>query len=221
MRYEEFINNELENIKKAAFIDENEIPELNLYMDQVEKFFNKKFEALDSSELKRSVSKPLINNYTKRHMVARPDGKRYSNDHMVMIAMVIYLKSLFKLEKIEKVMKPLVENHQSVFDDKIDPKTLYKIARKVNFGLEEKFADQVDEDLSEIKKQIEDTDIADDELMEIFALILTLTMRAYMEKTLISKLIDTYFVEAAEENKNKIKPEIIKKKNRISDLKKK
>lgn len=38
-----------------------------------------------------------------------------------MTAMIIYLKGIFKIEEIEVLMRPLVENHKSEFEDHIDP----------------------------------------------------------------------------------------------------
>lgn len=217
MRYEEFINVELGRMKKAGWIRTEHIPDLALYVDQVETFFNSELEALDDDEIRRNVSKPLINNYTKRGLIAKPEGKRYTGDHMIMIAMVLYLKGLFKLEKIEKLMKPLVDNYQSAYDEKIDPAILYEEACKINANAQDDFAARVDRDIESIKKHLEDTDVADDERMEIFILILSLTMRAYLEKKLAMSLIEEYFVDPDREKPDKVRPDRIRKKNRNAE----
>lgn len=199
MRYEEFVKIQLDKIIQSGLVSADRMPDIGLYMDQTEAFFGKAFKGLDSDVLKRNYSKPLINNYTKRNMVARPHGKKYSKDHLLMITMVIYLKGIFKLENIEKIMKPLVDNYNSEFEDHIDPEIVYKAACSVNAKTADIFSEDVDNAINTIKKHFADTDIADDESMEILALVLALSMKADMEKYLASRLMDEYFIKPSAE----------------------
>ena len=59
--------------------------------------------------------------------------------------------------------------------------------------------------LAEIKRRIEDTDIEDDERMEVLILILTLSMRAAVEKYLANQLMKVYFEEPEKEKQEKFK----------------
>ena len=43
----------------------------------------------------------MINNYTKNELIPRPEGKKYTKSHILMTAMIIYLKGIFKIEEIE------------------------------------------------------------------------------------------------------------------------
>jgi len=204
MRYEEFVKIQLEKIRQTGLVSADRMPDIGLYMDQTEAFFGKAFKNLDGEVIKRNYSKPLINNYTKRNMVARPDGKKYSKDHLLMITMVIYLKGIFKLENIEKIMKPLVDNHNSDFEDHIDPEIVYKAACSVNAEAADIFSADVDRAIERIKEHFSNTDLADDESMEILALVLALSMKADMEKYLASRLMDEYFIRPSAEKAVKI-----------------
>ncbi len=205
MRYEEFVKIQLEKIKKTGLISTEKMPDLDLYMDQTEAFFEKQLGDLDSDILERNYSKPLINNYAKRNMIARPDGKKYSRNHLIMIAMVIYLKGQFKLENIEKLMKPLVDNHNSDFEDTIDPEIIYNVARDINANITEDFVEYVDNAITKIKKEFSDTDLVDDESMEILTFVLALSMKADMEKYMASRLIQEYFVKPSLEKTERVK----------------
>ncbi len=178
MRYEEYIKSQLKKLQNSAIIPEDKIPGLDLYIDQAEMFFKKQFENLDLSGDKGVITKAMINNYTKNDLIPRPEGKKYTKSHMVMLAMIIYLKGIFKIEEIELLMKPLVENHRSDFEDHIDPTLLYNTACSINEDAVAALSRQVDSDIDEIKKKLEETDIADDQRMEIFILILSLAMKA-------------------------------------------
>ncbi|MGN1350820.1 MAG: DUF1836 domain-containing protein [Anaerovoracaceae bacterium] len=205
MRYEEFVNIQLGKLRSGAVIDADSIPDMDLYMDQVETFFRRQNEGMDSEKAGRFFTKAMINNYVKNGMIPRPDGKKYSASHLIMILMVAYLKGLFKMEDISYLMKPLVDNYNSDFDDSIDPALVYRTACEANSAFAEKLAEDTDKSIGVIKKLFEENEMGDDERMEAFALILSLTMRADMEKYLASQLIERYFVEPAREKPEKIK----------------
>lgn len=205
MRYEEYTKSQFKKLEKSAIIPEERIPDLDLYVDQAEMFFRTQFEDLGLSEGKGVITKSMINNYTKNDLIPRPEGKKYTKSHMLMMAMIIYLKGIFKIEEIELLMKPLVENHKSEFDEDIDPAILYNTACKINEKYVSQLAAQVDSDIDIISKQLEDTDIADDQRMETFILILSLAMKADAAKYMAARLLETYFINPEKERKEKTK----------------
>lgn len=205
MRYEEYVRMQVELLQKSGIIDKNKIPDLELYMDQVESFFNGQLNDITDETNKWHVTKTMISNYAKYSIIPRSGGKKYSKDHLLMLTMVLYLKGIFKIDDIEYLMKPLVKNYSSEFDDKINPETLYATACAANEKFIEEFSSSINADMLAIKKLIEDTDIADDERAEVLILILSLAMKADMEKLLAMKLLNAYFVEPAKEKKKKTK----------------
>lgn len=205
MRYEEYLKIQLEKLKEAGLITTGQLPDMDLYIDQVSSVFQKFLDKLDGSLADKYVTKPMINNYAKRGLIARPDGKRYTRDHMVMIAMVIYLRSIFKMEDISKIMKPLIESYNSEFDEAISPEVVYALAQEATEKNRVEFFSGIDDSVSVIKKNIEETDIADDQRMEVLVLILTLAMRAEMEKYLAERLMKVYFEQPEKEKKEKTK----------------
>lgn len=205
MRYEEYLKTQLLKLKDAGLITTRELPDMDLYIDQVSTVFQKFLDKLDGSLADKYVTKPMINNYAKRGLIARPEGKRYTKDHMVMIAMVIYLRSIFKMEDISKIMKPLIDNYSSAYDDTISPEVVYALAQEATENSRYEFLNSIDESVSVIKNKIEDTDIADDQSMEVLVLILTLAMRAEMEKYLADRLMRVYFEQPEKERKEKPK----------------
>lgn len=205
MRYEEYLKTQLAKLKDAGLITTRELPDMDLYIDQVSTVFQKFLDKLDGNLADKYVTKPMINNYAKRGLIARPDGKRYTKDHMVMIAMVIYLRSIFKMEDISKIMKPLIDNYSSEYEDTISPELVYALAQEATENCRQEFLSGIDESVSVIKNKIEDTDLADDQSMEVLVLILTLAMRAEMEKYLADRLMKVYFEQPEKERKEKPK----------------
>ena len=205
MRYEEYLKTQLGKLKDAGLIMTQDLPEMDLYIDQVSTVFRKFMDKLDDSLAEKYVTRPMINNYAKRGLIARPEGKRYTKDHMVMIAMVFYLRSIFKMEDISKIMKPLIDNYSSEYDDTISPELVYALAQEATENRLQEFLSGIDESVSVIKREMEDTDIADDQSMEVLILILTLAMRAEIEKYLAERLMKAYFEQPEKEKKEKPK----------------
>lgn len=205
MRYEEFLKQQLNLIKENGIITVDTMPDMDLYIDQTEGFFRKFLDRIDGGLSEKYVTKSTINNYAKKGLIARPNGKKYTKEHLVMIAMVIYLRSIFKMEDISKIMKPLIYSFNSAYDDSISPEVLYNIAEGVVEKSRIEFFDGLDDSVAQIKRRIEDTDIEDDERMEVLILILTLSMRAAVEKYLANQLMKVYFEEPEKEKQEKFK----------------
>ena len=204
MRYEEFTKIQLANLEKAGVITSESMPDLELYIDQIADFFEKKLSGLDDKIIKKAGSKGAINEYVKRG-IPKPEKKLFNKDHFMMIAMVIYLRGLLDGKDVETLMKPLAENYGSEFDDSIDPAVIYDIVIDLTADCAKNLSDTVNKDMVDIKKALESTDIADDDRMEILIMILTLTIRADMEKLIARKLIEEYFEQPAKEKPFKMK----------------
>ncbi len=205
MRYEEFVNVQLKKIKDSGIVDHRKMPDMDLYIDQVEAFFRNETKDIDSQTVRRFLTKGMINNYAKQDMIPRPEGKKYTAEHMMMIVMVAYLKGIFKMDEIKYLMKPLVDNYNSEFDENIDPEVVYKTACMTNAGFAEHLSEDVDENITQIKKIFQEHELDDDERMEAFALILSLAMRADMEKYIATRLMEKYFIEPENEKPEKVK----------------
>ncbi|MGI6205948.1 MAG: DUF1836 domain-containing protein [Anaerovoracaceae bacterium] len=224
MRYEEFLKQQLNTIKENGVIQTKDMPDMDLYLDQVEGFFRKFLDNINDDLAEKYVTKSIINNYARKGLIAKPNGKKYTKAHMIMIAMVIYLRSIFKIEDISKLMKPLIDSYNSKYDDSIDPEVVYDIAENVVEHSRNEFFTGIDDSISLIKRRLEDTDIEDDERMEMLILILTLSIRAGMEKYLANRLMTVYFDEPAKEKQEKIKIQKqasareMKKEENISEL---
>ena len=203
MRYEEYIKEQFRKLDSSGLIESAALPEMELYMDQTATVLKRSFEDLDGDIAARFAARQLINNYAKRDLIARPEGKRYSKDHMIMIAMVIYLRGMFKIDEIRSIMKPLVDNYNSKYDDSISVQLLYETAEELSRDSIESVKANVDDAIGRIKKKLEDTDLDNDQRMEMFVLILTLSMRADMEKYLVKRLAETYFAQPEKEKKEK------------------
>lgn len=190
IRYEEYIKKLMDDFADESLIYPDAFPTMGLYSDQVTSFINDELEIYEDKE--PVLTKTMIGNYVKRNMIPKPDKKKYSRDHIIMLATILYLKSVFQISEIESLMKPFVDNHNSTFEDQMD---LFDIYKSVSSHFREERAEMTQsivQDIDEIKEAIRDKGLDDDDNTEIFLVIMNLAMKADAAKYAANALYKEY-----------------------------
>ena len=84
-------------IKDFSFPKYTEIPNVGLYLDQVNKYVNEYMEPLTGV----SITPSMISNYVKKGLLANPLKKQYYRDHIIYIFFIAIAKAVLSLEEIE------------------------------------------------------------------------------------------------------------------------
>jgi len=195
MRYEEFVKRTIEEYLVKGKIETEDFPDMELYMDQAETFMNKELSIYKKDDRDKVITKTMIGNYVKHNMLPRPKNKKYSRDHLILLTLIYYLKGTFQMEDIEKIIKPLIENYQSEFDDKINLISLYDGILGVQEKEREKMARITKDMIEQSKTHLKETELSDDDMLELFMLIVNLSMKADAEKYLAHKLLQEYILK--------------------------
>lgn len=96
--------NEMLGNYKLPRIDE--IPDLELYMDQVIIYAKKYFSVFPYSDQDNFITPSMINNYVKSGIIPAPHGKKYTRRHIAYILTLFFLKQILSLEEA-KVLSAL------------------------------------------------------------------------------------------------------------------
>jgi len=204
----EFLLRTINNIQKIQYVKPEDIPNIDLYMDQVTTFMDKHLEAFKRYEEDKLLTKTMINNYTKNDLLPSPEKKKYSKDHMFFLIFIYYMKNVMSITDIQSLLKPVCDKFFGTKSD-ISLEDIYEEM----FGLGQEQADRVIKDI--IHKFNKSTnafpdsmDDGDAELLRMFTFICLLCFDIHMKKQLIGKLIDDYFVpmydsEANDKDKGK------------------
>lgn len=194
MRYEEFVKKAIEEYTESGVIPADAFPDMELYMDQTVLFMNRKLEIYKKDPKEPVITKTMIGNYAKHDMIPRPVNKRYTRDHLFLLALIFHLKGTFQMQEIELLMKPLIDNYNSEFDEKFDFHQIYEGIIGAFEEEKEKLAQDVHEEIGKIKDTLDKTsEFADDDTTELFMLIVTLALKADAQKFLAQKLLTEYF----------------------------
>jgi len=195
MRYEEFIKNTIDDYVSKGKIAVDDFPQMEIYMDQTETFLNRELSIYLKNEKDKVITKTMIGNYVKHNMLPRPVNKKYSQDHLILLTLIFYLKGTFQMEEIEKIVKPLIDNYNSEFDDKIDLPALYNEILEVQKKELELLPQSVSTMIADSKHRLNETGLSDDDMLELFMLIVNLSMKADAQKFLAHKLLQEYILK--------------------------
>ncbi len=94
----------LEDLEKFSYKDYNELPDIDLYMDQVVTFLDKQLAIFQTSSLDKQITSSMINNYVKGEVVSAPISKKYNREHLALIQEVCTLKQVLTIAEVKQVI---------------------------------------------------------------------------------------------------------------------
>lgn len=188
---EESIIDILKKLNEIDYIDPDEIPNIDLYMDQVTTFMDEHLAACRRTDDDKILTKTMINNYTKNDFLPPPVKKKYSKEHMYLLIFLYYFKNVLSINDIQKIFKPLTE---MFYNNKSEHVSMEEIYRAI-FRMERIQTDNLTKDILRRYKASQNlfpevTDEAEADFLSRFAVICLLSFDAYMKKQVVERLID-------------------------------
>ncbi|HHX59741.1 MAG TPA: DUF1836 domain-containing protein [Epulopiscium sp.] len=172
----------LKEIGNQEEIQISDIPMLDLYMDQVITLFENKLEKGKRSEKDKLLTKTMINNYVKDQILMPAKNKRYTPEHLIMMAFIYHLKQTLSINDIKILFT------ETIYKEEIDLFALY------NRFLDVKKQEQRQIE-KEVQQKIEALHIDQSQEIDIMMMVLSLVSSANTQKRLAEKLIDTYLIK--------------------------
>ena len=187
----DLLNSILQSLERIDYIHPEEIPNIDLYMDQVTTFMETQLRSTKRYEQDKILTKTMINNYAKNHLLPPPVKKKYSKEHLLVLIFIYYFKNLLSIHDIETLLKPLTDTYFQT-SDHFDLSAVYKEV----CHLEKSRISSVQEDIkklwNESSKSYQDAPSEDQEYLKLFAFICSLSFDVYIKKTIIEKMIDSF-----------------------------
>ena len=106
----------LNSLQLESNIRLDEIPEIDLYMDQVIQLFESKLSNQKRNEDEKILTKTMINNYAKGKLLLPIKNKKYSKEHIILMSLIYNLKGALSINDIklsldEIINKSVEENY--------------------------------------------------------------------------------------------------------------
>lgn len=99
------IGNELAQFSIQRY---EELPDIDLYMEQVVGYVNKHLETFNRSG-DAPITPSMINNYVKYGIIPPPDKKKYKRRHIAYIYVVYFLKQVLTMSQIKAIIRQQVK----------------------------------------------------------------------------------------------------------------
>lgn len=77
-----------------------ELPEIELYMDQLTGYINQVFAPLSGADEGPLLTKAMVNNYVKQRVIGRPTNKKYNKEQLAQLIAICALKQVFSIPDI-------------------------------------------------------------------------------------------------------------------------
>lgn len=185
---DEFIANIIANMRQIDYIKPEQIPGIDLYMDQVTTFMDEHLSGLKRFEDDKMLTKTMINNYTKNDLLPSPDKKKYSKDHMLLLIYIYYFKNVLSISDIQSIINPLTDRYYKNKDislEKIYSEVLGLVMEHINTCTKD-----IVKKYTNSTESFTDVEGEDKEFLTNFAFIAQLCIDVYIKKTIIEKMID-------------------------------
>ena len=83
----------------------DEMPDLELYMDQVITYLKRQLSPFQDSKGENLITPSIINNYVKAGFVPRPTRKKYARVHLASLTMACTLKRVLPIESVKRLIE--------------------------------------------------------------------------------------------------------------------
>ena len=181
----------LEHISDPDYIKTADIPNIELYMDQVTTFMDSQMASSKRYPDDKVLTKTMINNYAKNHLLPSPNKKKYSKEHVLMLIFIYYFKSFLSISDIQALLTPLADRYFQK-EDGLNVEDLYNEV----FGMEKEQVEYLKKDLMEkyqtASQSFAEAEEKDREFLTMFSFICLLSFDVYMKKQLIESIIDSF-----------------------------
>ena len=185
----DMINSILESVSRIDYIKPEDIPNIDLYMDQVTTFMEEQLVSTKRYEEDKILTKTMINNYAKNKLLPPPEKKRYSREHILMLIIINTIKNILSISDIQSLLTPIAQKYFKSMTEK-DMTYIYNEV----FSMEKDQIESLKKDLLRKYKTAQDTfsdaDAEDQENLKRFSFICLLSFDVYMKKMMIEHLID-------------------------------
>ena len=181
----------LESLDRIDYIHPEDIPGIDLYMDQVTTFMDSRLKnAARNPEVDKILTKTMINNYAKNDLLPPPVRKKYSREHMLLLIFIYYFKGILSISDIQTVLKPITDRFFAG-NEGLKLETIYNEV----FSLEREEVEVMKQDVvrkyHKAQETFSDAATEDQEFLQTFSFICMLSFDVYVKKMLIEKLIDS------------------------------
>lgn len=203
----DLLNKIMESFDSIRHIDVSDIPNIDLYMDQVTTFMDNHLRKSSRYPNEDKVmTKTMINNYAKNDLLPPPVKKKYSREHVLVLIFIYYYKGILSISDIQTLLSPITDQ----FFQKggtLDMEAVYEEVFGMKDAQMERLKEDVVEKYNSAMHTFENAPQEEREFLKLFSFICALSFDVYMKKMIIERMIDGMRSETEKDKNSKKKSE--------------
>lgn len=180
----------IKQLSSTTPIKVNDIPDIDLYMDQVTTFIENKLGNEKREKKDKLLTKTMINNYSKAKILTPSKNKKYNKQQMIQLILIYYLKQVLSIGDIHDLFKPLFENEskdENLINDIYNGFLNFKKDSMKNVS------DMLEEMTALIAGATDNEESQKNEDVQMLLTVLMLASQAQACKRAAEAIIDSYF----------------------------
>ena len=186
----DLLNSILASFDRIDYIKAVDVPNIDLYMDQVTTFMDSRLrKGSRYPEQDKVMTKTMINNYAKNDLLPPPNKKKYSKEHILVLIFIYYYKGFLSISDIQTLLQPITEKYFHT-EEAFTIEDIYEEVFKLQKEQVEALKKDVMERYEKAEQTFQDAPDEEQEFLRKFTFICLLGFDVYMKKMLIEKLID-------------------------------
>lgn len=195
----------LDTLSTLSLPEWEQLPEMELYMDQVMSYMEKKLKPLTNGNFDKFLTPFMINNYVKSGLLNSPNQKKYSRDQIGYIFGICSVKQILSISDIAMVFemdKNISKEKNKVYNyfKEIQDKTLHDVETEINSRVhivQKKHSKDLERN---IDNNIQKTEKADEFARSNLALVaFKLAIEAEIKKIIADKILSSIAKSTSED----------------------
>lgn len=182
------------DVNKNIYLED--IPQIDLYMDQVIQLFENTFHSTKRNEDEKILTKTMINNYAKGKLLIPIKNKKYSKDHLILLSLIYQLKSGLSINDIKATLDGI--NQRLTNEEDFDLEAFYKSYLALHNKNAAEFKEDIDIKVNDVVDVLGSND---DEHLKKVLLILSFITASQFYRRAAESLVDELTINELDEKK--------------------
>jgi hypothetical protein len=178
----------------------DEIPNIDLYMDQVIQLFENKFNESKRNQEDKILTKTMINNYAKGKLIFPIQNKKYSKEHLILMSLIYQLKGALSINDIKVTLNGI---NEKIIDEDIDLDAFYTSYLHLTSQNIADFKEDLEERVTDVSEEISEEHQDDAAYLEQVLMISSLVHMSNLYRKAAEKLVDEMVVLEKEGKRQK------------------
>lgn len=186
------INEILEGLGLESNLKLDEIPNIDLYMDQVIQLFENKFVDSKRNEEEKILTKTMINNYAKGKLIFPIKNKKYSKEHLILMSLIYQLKGALSINDIQRTLDGL---NKRIIKEDIEIDSFYNSYLNLSQKNVADFYEDITERVKDVNEEVSKMEDRNAPYLEQVLMISSLVHMSNLYRKVAEKLVDEIVVE--------------------------